>query len=269
MTFIAFENSQAGGSPVELYTLALGTETFRWASGEEDYVYSGDTFEAVEISRSRILISAEQRQDVLNVSLPGDNELVRRYVDIVPGKRATLTVQRVHRDDPDQEAVVLFKGIVQSVAFTSDGTKASLAIRPLTVGLSQNIPRFTYQALCNHFLYDSGCKVNQNSFKYTATVSTVVGSTITVPGISANGADWAVGGFVQTGSSDFRLVLAQTGDDLRLLLPFASSPLGSSVDVFAGCDHTIGTCKIKFNNVVNYGGFAFVPLKNIFATGIK
>jgi hypothetical protein len=70
------------------------------------------------------------------------------------------------------------------------------------------------------------------------------------------------------GGVDRRLILSSSGDVLTLLLPFTSSPLGSTVIVFAGCDHTIATCKSKFNNVVNYGGFAFVPTKNIFQTGI-
>lgn len=269
MTFAAFEGSAAGGEPVELYRLLLGTEEFRWTSAEDDYVFGGDTFEAVEISRTRVLISAEQRQDLLTVNLPASEDFVRRYIDIVPGKRGTLTVQRVHRPDPDQEAFVLFKGIVQSVAFTRDGTSASIAVRPLTTGLSQTIPRYTFQGLCNHFLYDARCKVLQSSFQFSGTPSAVVGSTVTIPGLSANGASWAVGGFVQLGTSDFRLVLAQTGDDVKLLMPFGENVVGMSVDVFAGCDHTLATCKAKFNNVINYGGFAFVPLKNPFETGIK
>lgn len=268
MTFAAFEGSAQGGHPVELYSLALGAETFRWTSAEDDYVFGGNTFEAAEISRTRVLISSEERQDLLTVNLPASDPYVRKYIKNVPGKRGTLTVQRVHRFDPDQEAFVLFKGIVQAVAFSSDGVKASIAVRPLTTGLSQTIPRMTYQNLCNHFLYDERCKVLQSLFQFTAVVSAVTGSTITVPGLSVNGADWAVAGFVQIPSGDFRLVLSQTGNDVRLLLPFSEGVLNVQVDVFAGCAHTIAVCKTKFNNVINYGGFAFVPLKNIFETGL-
>ena len=44
--------------------------------------------------------------------------------------------------------------------------------------------------------------------------------------------------------------------------------VGTEVEVFAGCDHTIATCKTQFDIVVNYGGFAFVPTRNPFESGL-
>ena len=51
--------------------------------------------------------------------------------------------------------------------------------------------------------------------------------------------------------------------------------MGSTVVVLAGCDHSVTTCDTKFNtpedtqsNVINYGGFPFVPGKNPFETGL-
>lgn len=77
------------------------------------------------------------------------------------------------------------------------------------------------------------------------------------------------------GGDDARLILSQSGDDLQLLLPFPDSILGSTVVILAGCDHTVTTCDSKFNtpsdpqsNVVNFGGFPFVPTKNPFEGGV-
>ena len=77
------------------------------------------------------------------------------------------------------------------------------------------------------------------------------------------------GGFVFFSSiNDYRLILSHVGNDLTLLLPFPSDAAGETVRIFAGCDHTIATCKTKFDNVLNYGGFAFVPILNPFLTGL-
>lgn len=77
------------------------------------------------------------------------------------------------------------------------------------------------------------------------------------------------------GGDDHRLILSQSGDDVTLLLPFPETIVGSTVVLLAGCDHSITTCDTKFNtpedtlsNVINYGGFAFVPNKNPFETGL-
>jgi uncharacterized phage protein (TIGR02218 family) len=251
-----------------LYTVQLGSTAYRWTSNEVDYIHGGNTFEAAAISRSNITRGVEDRQDVLTIELPSTDNFPRLYVNIVPGQKALMTVQRVHRDDPDQQAIVLFKGLVQSVSFQSDATKASLSVRPLTVGLSQAIPRFSYQALCNHILYDERCKVLQSLFQHTNTATAVSGDIVTVQALNTKGDSWADAGFAQLGTTDFRLILEHTGDNITLLLPFASEVTGSVLDVFAGCKHDLATCKTKFNNVINYGGFAFVPLLNIFQSGL-
>ena len=78
------------------------------------------------------------------------------------------------------------------------------------------------------------------------------------------------------GGDDARMVLTHVDDDLTMLLPFPFSAVGLDVDVFAGCDHTTTDCDTKFfttefpsSNIPNYGGFPFVPLRNIFDKGLK
>lgn len=269
MTFQATETSQDQGSPIEIYEFLLGGEAFRFTTDEVERVVDALTYEPAEISRSRITLGPEQRSDVLEIELPSSNPLVQRYINSVPGQRANLTIRRFHRLDGDDETIVVFKGVIRSAGFTLNGSTSRIAAIPLTAALSRTIPRFTYQGLCNHVLYDTRCKVVQNNFRLQANVSVVSGDEITVPGAAGFGADFFVGGFVSFGAVDFRMVLAQTGDVLRLLLPFETSPLNQQVDVFAGCDHTLATCDAKFDNVINYGGNNFVPLKDIFRNGLQ
>lgn len=271
MTFAGFETSQATGEPIELYTINVGAQSFRYTSTEDDYVYQSQTYSAIGMARGSITLSGEIRQDNLTLEMPADEAFPQLYIDIVPSNTATLTVYRLHRPDGGTpESVLIYKGVIRSLAFSEDGTRAALSIVPISNKLARTIPRYTYQGLCNHFLYDERCKVIKSNFQYNGAVTLVDGFQLTVSGLNASkGAGWAVGGLVQIGSSDFRGVLAQSGDVLTLTLPFSTDLTGLNVDVFAGCDHTIATCKSKFDNVINYGGSAYVPLKNIFATGIK
>jgi uncharacterized phage protein (TIGR02218 family) len=41
-------------------------------------------------------------------------------------------------------------------------------------------------------------------------------------------------------------------------MPYVISP-GDTFTIEPGCDHTVGTCFTKFNNVVNFIGEPFIP----------
>jgi uncharacterized phage protein (TIGR02218 family) len=271
MTFAAYETSAESGQPIELYEFLFGSTYYRYTSNSIDVVIAGATFTATPISRNNLMASKDDKQgDRLQVTVPGNNLLIQNYTNIVPGKRTTLTLYQMHRNDPALETIIAFKGQVQSVKFNDNYSSAQMEILPITAAQVRLIPRETYQNLCNHMLYDGRCQVPELSatWRKTLTVLTVVNTVLTVPGAGACGSDFFVGGYVLF-QGDYRLVAAQDTDDLTLLVPFSVSPVGQIVIVQAGCKHRlIADCQTKFSNVANFGGFPFVPLKNPFNTGI-
>ncbi len=267
-TFPTFEESVENAQPIELYDFGLADEQFNYTSGEEELTIDAITYTPVEISRNNIMFGVEHRQDIITITVPSSLDPAERFIAIVPGQKLTLTIRRFHTTDTAEETVVIFKGIVRSVAFTEDTEKAEFSVAALTSGQGREVPRMTYQGLCNHVLYDERCKIAQASFQFTGAVSVVDENRLTVPGLTAAGSGFYTGGFVQLGTTDYRMILAHTDDIITLLVPFPGNVLGATVNVFAGCDHTISECKTKFDNVENYGGFAFVPRKNPFNTGI-
>ena len=281
MTFEAFEESTEGSQPIEIYKFTLGAQIFKYTSAEDTITIGADIYLPIAISRGNLKQGPEERDTVLEIEVPTDNAFAGLYLSIVPGDRAKCVVQRVQRPDfPGPEVVTIFTGFVQGVRYTNQGKTATIAAVPTISVTSRSIPRFTYLSLCNHVLYDTGCKVDETDPTFlldNALVTAVSGNTITVAGVAAKGAsDFFVSGFVSAfGGSDHRPVLAQSGDVLTLLLPFPSDITGTTVDVLAGCDHTIAVCDSKFftsedltSNVINFGGFAFVPTRNPFETGL-
>ena len=140
----------------------------------------------------------------------------------------------------------------------------------LEAAASRTVPRFTFMGLCNHILFDNFCKKDPALFSHVGEVTAVSGNVITVTGANGQPDGYWTGGWCKpTARSDFRLVLSHVGNTLTLLLPFAETVLDSDVQVFAGCNHVFtGDCSLKFDNAIEYGGFPFVPTKNIFATGL-
>ena len=266
MTFDALEKSIESGSRIELYVLAIGNDIWRMHDDvPETIVYSGDNYYKTNaLSRGRIATGQEH----LTVTLPADHDFPIQFTSIAPGQLGTLTIRSYHRDDT-ADVVVVYKGVVRSVAYTNDMSSSMLSVVPVSEAFDKEIPQRTFQAACNNALFDSDCKLTAGSWKHSGLITVVSGNEITVTGLlTAKGNGWGTGGFVSHGVLDYRLLLEQSGDVCTLSLPFYADVLNSTLDVFAGCDKTIGTCNSKFSNKDNYGGCPEVPTKNIFQTGI-
>ena len=273
MTFSPIENSREDGNILELYEFRFGTETTRLTSYNRNILFGGVTWLATQISRSDVQNSTEQAINEIKIELPLTNEIASRYIRNVPGRVGSVQIFRAHVDDPIEETILLFDGFISQASFDA-ALVATLSCSPSTSVFKRSGPRFNYQSLCNHILYDSRCKILEVAFQFTGTVIVESGREITVDGLIAAEpeADWAVSGFVRSpagSTDDARLVLAQSGDVLTLLNNFAEPAIGLSVDVFAGCDHSLAICESKFANVINYGGFPFVPIKNPFNSSLR
>jgi len=266
MSFETYEESIAGGSKVELYTITLGSVVYRMhSSSEVTITHAGDTYYRAKIHRGKITLD----QEYLEVFLPGDHEFPLLFKDISPGKTAILTLYQFHRADP-ADVRFLYKGAIRSVAFSKDTAQASLSVVPISKAFNKLLPDRTFQSMCNNVLFDTKCQISAGAFVYTDTVIAVSSNVVTISGLeSSKGDGWATGGYVCFGTLDYRLILEQDGNDLILVLPFHEDVLGEDVSVYAGCDHTIATCNSKFSNEINFGGCPYVPTKNIFVTGIR
>ena len=77
--------------------------------------------------------------------------------------------------------------------------------------------------------------------------------------------NYYTGGLIRitiTGVPHARAILTHTGDDIEIDLGIPGLAVGNVLQTLPGCDRTINTCINKFNNVDNYGGFPYIPIKN-------
>ena len=114
------------------------------------------------------------------------------------------------------------------------------------------------------------CNVDKTAFQATATITATSGNVITVTGIASSATNYFAGGYVEldagNGLKDRRFITSSTNTTLTLNTAFgAALQLGiTTILVYPGCDHTLSTCKNKFSNTLNYGGWPFIPSKNPF-----
>jgi hypothetical protein len=81
---------------------------------------------------------------------------------------------------------------------------------------------------------------------------------------------------IETASGDLRYIIDHSGTQLTLIVPLSDltedvndSSGDALVALYPGCDHTRETCKDKFDNLANYGGFPWIPSKNPFANSVS
>ena len=274
MTFDAQETSVESGQPIELYWFTLDSENFRYTSNQEDVTVDSFEYDAIPISRGEILmVPNDPSSERLSVTLPADDPFVQNFVTVAPSVPAVLTISRIHRNDGAEEVVTIFQGTVLNVSFTRENREAVAQVVPKTHAATRTIPRFNFSGQCNHVLYDARCKIliDDPTYRHEGEVTAVNGNVITVDGAAAFNVltDFFVAGIARFGD-ETRMITAQSGDDLTLVLPFATSPLGQDIFVNAGCKQRFQTdCISKFNNRENFGGFPHVPTKNPFETGIE
>lgn len=269
-SFAALESGLETSRPIETYVITIGTSVYRYTSAPSNISYGGNTYISAPIRRGAIAVGPEARRNTLVLEVPSTNGFTEQYIDVPPAKKATLQIFRLQRDESPafSTQVELFTGAIQSVRFPSVGV-AEINAQSIESSAARIIPRYSYMGMCNHTLYGPGCGVNPLLYQYTGAISAINGRTITVPGAAASGLDF-VGGHVSVPSvSGTRMVLSQSGNDLSLLVPYDSTLVGSAITCFAGCDHLAdGDCANVFDNVIRFGGFPFVPNRNIFTQGL-
>lgn len=281
MTFAAFES--ADGSPVELLTFKNGAQIFRYTNSVRGILIGANTFNPLAYKRTKYAQSKDSDDNNITLTCPGDIEVAALFNGVLTSNVTTVTIERFHRDDTDEQVQVAWRGRI--VAINHKNAFVDLLLQPLTSG-AESTPRDVYSALCNSFLYDTpGCRLFRDDWKFIGTVTSVLpsGTDFTVNGLriqagildAAQGGPtgpltsgeldlyWQ-GGYIQLPSNgEVRdIVEGNIGADpdaIRTDQPFRDIQVGYGCVVYAGCDLLRATCQKKFNNVLNFQGYPDIP----------
>jgi len=159
------------------------------------------------------------------------------------------------------EGIHVFTGYVGEATHSNQLIKLSL--KSDADKLNTPIPKLMYQSACTRTLYDAGCGISKNNFNVQATIT--AGSNLAVLQTNfSQSTNWANFGYLvfQNGQNIgvMRSIKRQTNGILELSRPLEFMPSsGDLITVFAGCDKTQATCTSKFNNVINFKAYPYVP----------
>ena len=287
MSYASQETSTQDGQPLELYHFSQvsGTEKFTFTSGQINVEHDGDIYTPAPIARSSPKIGVNTSSGNITLTFPRDHEYVQRYIQGQPPLPETCTIYRGHSTDgATPEMITFFSGDVNGVVF--EGNEAKVTLATVSARMQREVPKRSFSWSCNHVLYDGLCQIGKESYRSDVRVVSISTDGLTVfiehdpawGGTSAadrvaGDATYFAGGLVKFSSpigTYSRTIMAYdsgTGS-ITLSLPLETLTVSGIMSLYAGCNHAAQTCRDKFNNIRNYGGFPFVPTSNPFSDGI-
>ena len=222
--------------------------------------YQSETYQPATISRNGLEQGNELGRLGVEIRVPRDLPVAGLFLAAPPEGVVSITLYRHHAGD--NEFITYWKGRVASSRLS--GSEATLKCEPIATSLKRPGLRARYQLLCRHVLYGSGCGALKDSFRVDGTVAAVTGITVQVAAAADREDGYFVGGMLTT-AAGARMIVAHSGIVLTLVAPLIGLSAGDTVQLYAGCDHSLNHCAARFNNLDNFGGFPFIPVKNPFS----
>jgi hypothetical protein len=245
-----------------IYTVTSSdrAEAYNAGFGNENYI-------PLAIGRDEVQGKGEMTKQNLTLSFPIDNPVARRWFASSVDFPLTVTIFSKSISDGVE---IEWKGRLSSVSPKKnqfDFIFESVFTSMRRIGLRQ-----LYQITCPHALYSKGCNLNKEQWAVSGPVTLVVNNVITMPVASGYASGYFTSGIFEDMNGTLRFITAHVGNQLTLIRPMNDliarvSQLGYSgltCRIFPGCDRSAGTCNSKFNNILNHGGFPFMPKKNPF-----
>ena len=245
---------------VELYEFRNNSEVYYITSASTTITYLGMNYTPTNIQREKILQTTDPLREPINLTFPRSDSFASRFISYEADSQFTVTIYRGTLTGSTW--AVTYKGRV--VEAVGQGNLVKLNCESLYTTIQNDGLQARYEYNCRHLLYGSQCGADPNSFKVNGTVLSNSGTVIEVVAADALADGYFTGGILQDAFLNRRYILSHVGANLTLSRSWATLPVGAAVVIYAGCDRTKATCNTKFSNVINFGGFPWIPSQNPF-----
>lgn len=280
MTYAAFEESRDDGGPVQCFLFRYGTEAgeyYAYTAHTDDITidhggsFGEITYVPVPIQRDGITSNGTLDKSSLKLGMDIGTDLSELFRVYPPSNVVTLTIYEGHIDDADSEFVVVWAGRVVTVS--REGGELVLSGEPVSTQMHRPGLRRHYQYGCPHQLYGTQCGASKAAATVSAVVASVSGSTVkltagwegsfTAAKFLRGMLEWTPSG----SSTERRTIVRVSGDTLTLSGIPKGLAAADDVDVVLGCNHKAfapsGDCEALHDNVINFGGQPWIPIKNV------
>lgn len=265
MSFTSLEASQSDSEPIELYEFSYLNTTQFFNSGAIPITINSTVYAPTQISRTEITDSGEIGKNQITLTCPDQFPISALFGAGPPDDIVTVTIKRVQAGALDSSnTVIIWLGRILSVNWPplrSEITCENVFTALRAAGLHR-----VYTINCPFTLYGEQCGAIIAAFTEVHTIDIQVGNVLTGSTLNDQTDGWWAGGKLtweySPGLFAKRGIKNHVGTQIEITFALPNFPLGTAVNVSAGCDHTFPTCTSKFGQTLNYGGFPFMTQKN-------
>lgn len=262
MSYDQIEQSVEDGSVIELYEFVQGIDRYLYCSCESEVEFQSRIFNPFAGTRKQIKQTADVLKDSISFTFPRGDEFASQFLGFAPDQVITVTIYRGHSTDSTNSYAVYWKGRV--LGTSTSGNEINIDCESVFTSIKRYGLRARYLYNCRHSLYSVGCNVNRESFKVQGSVISTSGNVLTVQGLASYSNGYFTGGIVIAPSGTNRFITKHESDIITVSRPINELIGNQIVTVYPGCDHSLSACDSKFNNLDNFGGFPWIPVKNPF-----
>jgi len=220
----------------------------------------GTSFRACNIELSSVKTVKDIAAAEITLTLPRDDPFADEFMNSFSKPSTQLTIYRGHTTTA-KELRINWRGRI--VASKAKDDMLELIAENVTTQLLRLGLRAKYQKTCRHVLYGSGCNLDIADWQIDGTITSYSRLTLTIPQAATRPDNYFQGGIVTIGQNN-GFVVSHLGDKVTLNSPMQGVADNVAVKLAPGCDLGITTCRTKFNNLINHGGFPFIPNKSPF-----
>ncbi len=246
--------------PVEIYKIWRGSTYWYYTSGDVAVTFDSQEYTPATLKRGSVQYRGNLEASELELVMSKDVPVVTAYHAASPVNPAWIEIKKLFRDQDPADALVVFVGMIRSVKMNGPAALARcVGIEKL---LSLDIPQITYGPVCNWTLFSTECGETAASYKISPQVTVSAdGKTLTAAAFGSESS-----GYFTLGSAEFgdykSFVVNHVGTAITLMRAIPGLETDDTVDVYPGCDGSLDTCRSKYSNVNNFGGFPYVPIDN-------
>lgn len=248
--------TEQGSVQVWAYTSGDEVVTYNAGDGDEDYI-------PTSIGRSEVESKNELSRANLDIQVPLTNPAGIRWLQDNGELLVGLTI---FERDRVGAVTVVWKG--RLVATVPGMDSITLKFESIFTSLRRPGLRARYQRSCRHALYGRGCNLDPETFAVAGAMTALADTVATVTEAAAQPNGYYVGGMLRSPDGVLSYIIGHSGANLTLqrvsysLAQAAAEGFPVAVTIYPGCSHDRATCNAKFDNLLNYGGFDFIPQKN-------
>ena len=265
MTYAANDVAAATGRPMEFFKFEGQLRNYFYCDQPNPEVLAGQTYTPLVIFRSNIEVgSIIDGQTPMSIQVPTDSDLAKDYGGEFTPNQLQFTLYRAYRgDDLSTQFKQRYTGRATGYAYEERMFQIEFN-NVIATDLNQENRQVYFQALCNHKLYDARCKADKPANTYTSTVVAFSDTAVEVVNDGWPDGDLKVGELVNVRTGEIRLIFDNLANVIDIGYPFLDIEIGDEMQMIRGCTHGTTDCILKFDNIVNYGGFLYMPDVNPF-----